>query len=84
MNKYSFLYLLINLSSHIGLRTIHKSFLLNKKPPTHVAAVEVLQLNKVIMDVDKAENDSTDNTETKDKHNYVDFLLYRIISEKKW
>ena len=35
------------------------------------------------MDVDKTEDDSTDNTETKDDDNDIDFLLDGVISETK-
>ena len=35
------------------------------------------------MDVDKTKDDSTDNTETKDDDNDIDFLLDGVISETK-
>ena len=35
------------------------------------------------MDVDKTKDDSTDNTETKDDYNDIDFLLDGVISETK-
>jgi hypothetical protein len=65
------------------LSPVPQPLLLDQQPPPHVPAVEVTQLNIVIMDVDKTEDDSADNTETKDDNNDIDFLLDSVISETK-
>jgi hypothetical protein len=65
----------------LHLPPVHQPLLLDHQPPPHVPAVEVGQLNIVIVDVDKTENDCADNTETKDDNNDSDFLLDGVISK---
>ena len=67
----------------LHMSPVDQPLLLDQQPPPHVSAVEVGQLNIVIMDVDKTEDDSADNTETKDNDNDIDFLLDGVISETK-
>ena len=67
----------------LHMSPVDQPLLLDQQPPPHVPAVEDGQLNIVIMDVDKTEDDSADNTETKDNDNDIDFLLDGVISETK-
>ena len=67
----------------LHLSSVDQPLLLDQQPPPHVSTIEVGQLNIVIMDVDKTEDDSADNTETKDNDNDIDFLLDGVISETK-
>ena len=72
---------LLHLLHPLDLSPVHQPLLLDQQPPPHEPAVEVAQLNKVIVDVDKTEDDCADNTETKDDNNDSDFLLDVVISE---
>jgi hypothetical protein len=81
MRKYSQYF--IHLAHPLHLSPVHQPLLHDQEPPPHVPTVEVAHLNKVIVDVDKTENDCTDNTETKDDYNDSEFLLDGVIPEIK-
>ena len=65
----------------LHLYPVDQPLLLDQQPPPHVPAVEVAHLNKVIVDIDKTEDDCADNTEGKDDDDDIYFLLDYVISE---
>ena len=71
----------LKLFNPLHLPPVHQPLLLDQQPPPHVAAVEIVQLNKVVMDVDKTEDDCADNTKRQDQDDDGYFLLVDIISE---
>ena len=71
----------LKLGDHVHLVPVNEPPFLDHQPPPHVATVEIAQLNKVVMDVDKTEDDCADNTKTKKDDNDEDFFLNSVIPE---
>ena len=71
----------LHLTDSVPLPPVHKSPLLDHQPSPHVATVEITQLHKVIMNVDKTEDDGTDDAKAENDNDDIDFLLYCIVSE---
>ena len=60
---------------------VNQSPLLNHKSSTHVASVKVLQLQEIIVNIDKAQNKGTDNTDTKECEDDEDLFIVDIVPE---
>ena len=71
----------LQLGVHVHVVPVDEPPLLDHQPPPHVATVEIAQLHKVVMEVDKTEDDHADNTKTKNDDNDGDFFLNGVIPE---
>ena len=60
---------------------VNQSPLLYHKSSTHVASVEVLKFQEVVVNIDKAQDKGADNTNTEECQNDEDLFIVNIVPE---